>query len=619
MVHRLMITALQKGEEANPYRTYFRSRGKDGRTLYCDAILSAEACCKYILSTQPIDEIVVFRRATGKESGEKSESRMLRDGKSFYSVSSRTLSVSDLLIYRLAEFVDDLNIEHQDDRNLLTAKEQKEATAFLQQFLQEKTGEDKNRRLSRIFTLFAEDRDLRKEFLSVLWTWLENPEADYQRYLTWLMDDLYEKVKDTSKMEALKENENVRIRMVYTQGNLSHSVITQALQAIFSLRGEGDYLEQYVCMPNDDASSVYMQTNLMSMTRILPGNTCKIMQILTAPRILDDMCYDLNDTTEQYHAAELLSAASSFLSYGKTNDIVKCWEATGISNPTLEKIIYAMRNIDNGISLCDISDIERGIASMRSLIVSGEPIGGDTTAENYFELVLQCLSEDYGPLLTRDSIEFIDLVKWVYRKEFWQQTLTIIESRAPEDFVNRGIFCYCNSEETRDKALRVFGQIYYDLKSYEKYKLDDVSHYYIKYYNRGKVKHTDDSRAYQKSYAAQRISELDQPDEGDLQAYTVCPDQQALEDLLFAYYYIGDVRNATNHAEETFSDFYAIQSYTDSSDRMNDIRQAIDYFIYCYDRVAKLIAGTEWSYYPIDNQDIQQEASRIRNDMRKST
>ena len=57
------------------------------------------------------------------------------------------------------------------------------------------------------------------------------------------------------------------------------------------------------------------------------------------------------------------------------------WEKAQLKNPKIDRIIYAIRNIDFGISLCDITDIERGIKSLRSVIRNDLPIGGETVIE----------------------------------------------------------------------------------------------------------------------------------------------------------------------------------------------------------------------------------------------
>ena len=159
----------------------------------------------------------------------------------------------------------------------------------------------------------------------------------------------------------------------------------------------------------------------------------------------------------------MLAGTTAFLNYGKAESIVRYWKQAAVDNPTIDRVVYAMRNIDTGISLCDINDIERGIRSLRALLSDRESIGGDTPIEQLFEILLECIHRDYGRLLETDEIEFIDLVRRAYRKEFWQQTLTLIESRAPRDFIEKGFYYYCDSEDRKEQVAKIFGGIYCNL------------------------------------------------------------------------------------------------------------------------------------------------------------
>ena len=120
------------------------------------------------------------------------------------------------------------------------------------------------------------------------------------------------------------------------------------------------------------------------------------------------------------------------------------------------------------------------------------------------------------------------------------------------------------------------------------------------------------------SYANLRVEELDTRDEGLIRAHTICPDRSALNDLLFAYYHIGAIRNSTNHATDEYSGFYTIMADTDPGERVKDICQAIDYFIHCYDRVCEMIAGKEADVVTIRTSELADYAKTIRDSKRRT-
>jgi hypothetical protein len=380
--------------------------------------------------------------------------------------------------------------------------------------------------------------------------------------------------------------------------------------------GTPDTTELTVCVHNDHASKVFDMLNAMNLSKILPSSRIRISRVVSEVQMNGLPVRVLRDQTEEYGISELLAATGAFLSYGKTDLLVQYWNNANLRNPKIERVLYAMRNIDSGISLCDIADLERGVRSLRDVIRNDLPISGDSIIERYFEIVVDSIRQDYGSLLEGDAVPFIDLVRWAYRKGFLQQTLTLIESRAPRDFVDKGIYFYADGERTRKHALEILGQIYYDLKPHEKYKLDDVSHYYVKYYSRRRAPRADGD-AYQMGYAAVRIDELDTRDESLIRAQTVCPDRAALKDLLFAYYHLGDVRNQTNHATEEFSGFYTVMPESDPGERKKLITQAIDYFLHCYDTVCELIRGKNAHVVKIETSELADYANTLRSESRR--
>ena len=589
MTHRILITSLYGGLSGGKLHYYYNQ--KDERSHYCDALLSAEASCKYVLANYKIDEIVTFGSKSTFDEGDGLKSLLLKEGSAFYASDIRDMSTYSLFRYRLAEYLDEINIEEQDIRELLTEGEQQAADSFIKSFFYSQENADRTKRFNRFFDHLMQDAGLREKFVSSLLESIPEAKADQSRYLTWIYQNIYNEMKSTSKLELLEENTDVKIRFIPVSSKEEEGTfIENFIQIMKDIRTTADSkIELYVCVQSDDASDTFVLINLMNLIKAMPDSDVSVARVITTTRNPEEALAYISDDTLKFGISDLVSGTRVFLKYGKTDMLLDFWNRTGQQNPEIERLLYAMRNIDYGISLCDISDIERGIRSLRGIFRDVGEIKGDSFVEKYFGMIANGIRQDYGSLVEKDDIPFIDLVKWAYRKGFWQQTLTLIESRAPEDFVDRGFYFYSNSPSATQDALKVFGQIYYDLKPFEKYKLDNISHYYVKFYSRWRVPRIEDSKAYQMAYANARIDELKTKDPELIKAHTICPDKEALRDLLFSYYYLGDVRNATNHALEEFGGFSSIMHDSDISERMNTIVQTIEYFIHCYDNVTRLI------------------------------
>lgn len=619
MTHRILFTALFD-DMAQPHLNYYCAKDIGTKALYCDAVTPAEAGCKYILSAYPIDEIVVLGMGGASQGGDE-EPVVLRKANTKSFSEPGKYSEFSVLQYRLAQFFDDINAEGADLNDQLSKEEQEQTAAFLRDFFRRKIDPEGEKQYSRYFHYLVQEPSVLTELESALRARLSNAENDLQRYLSWICFYLYRNLKATNKLEPLESNSSVRIRYLPAEGSSVLASLNQMMALLRSMEaddGVPDDTELYLCLQGEHLSTMFSLMNTMNLTKIMPNAQIRIARVI-AERHLHQPFYEMQDKTEDFNISELLSATGAFLQYGKTDLLVDYWERANLQNKKIERIIYAIRNIDSGISLCDISDIERGIQSLRSVIRNDLPIGGKTVIEQYFEVVVDSIRRDYGSLLEADQLSFIDLVKWAYRKGFWQQTLTLVESRAPQDFVEKGIFFYSDGERSRKRAIEVLGQTYYDLKPFEKYKLDDVPHYYVKYYNRHRVSSSGDGDTYQMNYAQYRVRELDTRDENEIRALTVCPDRSALQDLLFSYYHLSDVRNSTNHAAEEFGGFYTVKADDDPSERMKTITQAVDYFLSSYDKVIRLINGKTANVVTVKTIELIEYSKKLREQYRRDT
>ncbi len=418
-------------------------------------------------------------------------------------------------------------------------------------------------------------------------------------------------------MEFLERNSNVQIRFIPVRKSEAFTFLRRILGTLSQADNANvkKGIDLHMCLQNSEASVTMSIVNFTNLMRVIPDNRVKICNIFTVSSQPDALAEQISDDTETQSVTMLLSGIDAFMKNGKAKGVVEYWNQFDTNNPKIDSIVYAMRNIDYGISLCDINDILRGWRSLRELLMSENHINGSTPMEQLFEVLLDTI-HNYGPLPEADKLQFFHLVRWAYKKEFWQQTLTLIESRAPQDFIDNGFYFYCDSEENREQVARIFGQIYYDLRPFEKYKLDHPSHYYIKYYNRQKASHQKHGKEYIQDYAHLRAEELNNQNPEEIRACTICPDKDAVEDLLFAYYYVADVRNQTNHAAETYDGFYNMMADSDIGERMDMIRQSIDYFLHCYERVTNLSKGKTANVIEITGEDVVHYADLLRQQYR---
>lgn len=629
MKHKIMITSLRNRDIKEGLQYFCFSDGD--KNIYCDALTSAEAGAKYILANHKIDTVFAFGSRTSYDKGDDLRPLKLHEGSRFYATDVSDMSSFSLYRYRLAEYLDEVDAEFQDVREMLDEDQQTLAKKFTRQYFKEKVNTDGTVKFNRFFDRLVRNDDLRTDFEDELARSAAKAGADPGKYLEWIRNYLYLEMRETSKMQLLEGNENVEIRFISPEnsGNEESEDIeksfTDLLMSSLDCIGRtynkpGDEVDIYLCMQNDNARDTFVLTSIMEIVTSMSRSGTRVAEVIMADAPSDMMAESITNDTGKLAVNDLLTAARAFLRYGKTDLLMDFRESSGIRNPHIDQMLYAMRNIDTGVSLCDITDIERGITRLKELSYDDHYISGDSFVEKFFNIIAHWIRHDYGPLLSGDSIDFIELVKWMYRKGFWQQTLTVIESRAPRDFVEKGIYYYCDGYEDKEKVVEKFGKIYYDLKPFEKYKLDDVEHYFVKFFNRWRSPRLSDGREYQLEYAKLRTRDLETDDPEVIRAYTKCPDRDALRDLLFAYYYLGDVRNTLNHANDEFGGFVSVMDDADTSGRVSLITQAVDYFIHCYDIVTGLITEDETAGYEavkIETSELSAYAKSLRRQLRR--
>ena len=173
-----------------------------------------------------------------------------------------------------------------------------------------------------------------------------------------------------------------------------------------------------------------------------------------------------------------------------------------------------------------------------------------------FRILENTIRMDYGSLLEGEELDELELVRWALRKKFYQQAVTIIESRVPQDFVRQRILYYCEDEESRKAFLSELNRVYWDTLPKDRWSFNDIEHYFIKFYGRSDVPGDIPAEERMPRYADLRVASLDPKDENFplKKAYSILAERtDLLHAVLLAYYDVGTMRNHINHAENTGS------------------------------------------------------------------
>ena len=439
--------------------------------------------------------------------------------------------------------------------------------------------------------------------------------------MRWVKSYLYEALKPSAKLELLPVNENACIRFVSEDGLEDGRQSVDAMMKLEkSIVGDEAEINLYISLSSDDAADTFIVLNMVNILVSRPGSAVHLKKIFTVRPLQRCMTGIIRDDTDAFGVTELFHAIRAFLNYGKADMIADIWEKSGERSESIAGMVYAMRHVDVGLSMCNIPEMKDGIARLRKLFADEKFWQESGNYGPMFSTIAECIRDDYGTLLSGEGdISFIDLVKWAYRHQFYQQTLTLIEASAPENLVKSGIFYYCNDESLTDQVIRQFAKKRLELKPYEYYKMDQIDHYFIKTYNRAGTKglgaRDEDP---QRVYAKLRIQSVGNTDPSLITGYTACDSMETLKNVLFAYYNIGFVRNKISHADTdaAVTENRLMTTESDESPALVWMKDGIDYFIDSYEKAMAEVQNKQTNVILITGDEVRKAADRMKYEKR---
>ena len=541
----LLLTSLsaQGDRKSHAYFSYTTNTGY----RYCDGLSVAEAGTKYMLSEVDIDEIIVLGPAGSFSHGEENNRMLLRDYSDFRVADTENLSEYGFFQYRIAQFLDRLDMEAIDvleDIDQTRGEEILNAYRGYCNYL----SQNADYRPDVVFHMIAQDHSYYEKLKEMI------PVYSRKEFL-WLQRFIYTYLADNMKLAVREDNRNIRICFIPTgRENSEHYAVAENVGQIVRSINEldADVINVYMDMQGLDSAEGYTILAVLSMLSNDNNNRIHIKEIITS-RLRPGQFAGVidNDEMKRYDINNLVSGMNAFIRYGKVDEVQAYWDSRNIQNDHVDLLLYAMRRVDEGLSLCNISDLVGGIKLLKK-VFDETPKGELAEVEsNIFRILEETIRMDYGKMLEGDQLDELELVKWGMRKKFYQQCLTIIESRVPLDILNRGLFYYADSEEAKKVYLEELNKLYWSYQPKDRWNFNDLPHFFIKFYGRAQMKRNPVSKDRQKDFTDYRIRELDGEAENVTKAYSVLNENRdILNNLLYTYYRLGDIRNQINHAED---------------------------------------------------------------------
>ncbi len=615
MARNIILTSLDALDSDLSLR-YYSIRNEFGCD-YCEALQSMEASTKYILSRFPIDELLVIGEEGSSGDGDYRKSFRLRDAAALYSKAPDSLSAFDLYQYRIAQYIDERNLEQQFFDTLLPEEERLKLIDFIRDF-REKYPEQDIKRLNRLFDELACSRQFYDQFTNALFAAFPDASKNPWLIMKWVKNYLYMQLKPSAKLEILPVNENICARYIpETMLEKREYWFDNILDVDHKDSEDDEEINLFISFGNNSAVDVHFVQNILNILVSTPGSNVHLKKIYKVSEPSGNLTGEIEDNTNVTLTTDLVAAAHAFLNYSKTDMLVNFWKNCGGQDERINRLIYAARHVDTGISMCNIPEVEEGIQQLRVLFRDSRSWTENGEYGLHFGIIAGCIQADYSKLLEGDGdISFIELIKWAYRHQLYQQVLTLIESNAPKNLVHSGIFFYCDDEKNADEVTKLLALQRLEMRPYDYNKMDDIDYYFVKYYDRSAVR-LSGSKGEDRmlGYAIMRVKSIGNRDPEKIRGYTVCSNIDTVQNVLYAYFHLSDVRNKISHAiSDAMADRRLIVSESDESYAMILMKQSIEYFIMSYDKAIEETKGKNPKIVTISSDDVRNTADRIRRE-----
>ena len=577
---RIFLTTLSETKNRLDV-SYYMCETSTGSYTYTTGISKAEAGIKYILSNYDVDEIIMI--GDGEENVLE-VSTTLSDvnisGVSDYD----NMSEYNFLNYRIAEFMNQVDFELLDIAAPVSQERRNEIYVLFEAFKKEFT---QNIGYRELFLKLATDKAFEESFNMKVLSGLTIEEKRLANYY------IYTKMDSFYKMHMLVENNDTTMRFIRIPqaGTMSMETIESIVRQ--TLDDEQSDIKIFMDIQGLGTIDGNTLISTFLLTNHKTGYHCSVKGLINSHKAPGQMFGVVSNVIKSYEIQNLITGLDLFLNYGKSDKLKSYWYSLDIQDPEADRLFYGMDCVDEGISLCNVDLIACGINVIKKTIQN--PIHDSENRNIYMQIIVNALISDYGKLLKGESLSIPELLKWSLRKDFLQQTLTIIESKVPEDMVKRGIYYYARNDEDISAFMKELNNLYWLETSKMRWIYSDIEHCFIKFYGRSGLDYRQKLDAISRDYARLRIDAIYGKADGVLKAYSELGNDDLLYELFLEYYRLGNLRNQINHAivEEPNMDSDELVQRKDNRD---ELRRELKIFIGLYNSACK---KTPPNSYPV--------------------
>lgn len=272
-----------------------------------------------------------------------------------------------------------------------------------------------------------------------------------------------------SLMEAHPENiinaKNKKLPINFVREQVEGSDIDNISEIVNTIyKSDADKIELYIDVQGGNRTSIYVRNAALSILNNQFQNKIDIKETIATNYKSGNEKNEIVDETQRYRILDLVSGMNAFIQYGKADMIKKyCSDMKIEKGSDVDNLVGYMADIDDAISLCDMTALAEAVENMANLTDSTAKTQGDSIhpVENIFNILIDGIKKDYGSLVAHTKVDYVELISWCARKDFIQQALTLIEDKMPDVYFKKKVFLYkFIPEEKEQKFISALGLSY---------------------------------------------------------------------------------------------------------------------------------------------------------------
>ena len=182
--------------------------------------------------------------------------------------------------------------------------------------------------------------------------------------------------------------------------------------------------------------------------------------------------------TENMKIFDFVSGINEFLACGRADTLMNYINSQKKIPAYNKSFVNAILDVTNGIQWCCVPAFETGLKTLKTYFDNQKPASSNTSEHetSYLEIYKNDIKQDYKNLLSTTST-VIDEINWCLQKGFYQQALTLIESRISFLLVEQW---YIFKTNDKYKTIEKNNTVYYDIQDgKEPVTLNDLFNAYV--------------------------------------------------------------------------------------------------------------------------------------------